>query len=76
MEVELEDGTKHGTVCREPRGSWNSPMDETDHEEKLRDCLNYGLPGPSGEKLLEQLARLDTLDAQAVKSVIALMADA
>ncbi len=76
VEVELEDGTKHGTVCRGPRGSWNSPMEDSDHEEKLRDCLNYGLPGPAGEKLLEQLARLDTLDAQAVKSVITLMADA
>jgi aconitate decarboxylase len=75
VEVELEDGTKHGTVCRGPRGSWNSPMEDSDHEEKLRDCLNYGLPGPAGEKLLEQLARLDTLDAQAVKSVITLMAD-
>jgi hypothetical protein len=50
-------------------------MEDSDHEEKLRDCLNYGLPGPAGEKLLEQLARLDTLDAQAVKSVITLMAD-
>jgi len=73
VEVELEDGSRHGTACRGPRGSWNSPMDESDHEEKLRDCLDYGLPGPAGEKLIEQLNRLETLDAQAVRSVIALM---
>lgn len=76
VEVELEDGSRHDTVCRGPRGSWNAPMDESDHEEKLRDCLNYGLPGPAGEKLIAQLNRLETLDAQAVRSVIALMAAA
>lgn len=71
--VELEDGTTHSTICRGPRGSWNSPMDESDHEEKLRDCLNYGLPGAAGEQLIEQLNRLDTLDAPAIKAVIGLM---
>jgi 2-methylcitrate dehydratase PrpD len=74
VEVELEDGSRHGTVCHAPRGSWNAPMKESDHEEKLRDCLNYGLPGPAGEKLIGQLNRLETLEAPAVKSAIALMA--
>jgi hypothetical protein len=73
VEVELEDGTTHSTICRGPRGSWNSPMDESDHEEKLRDCLSYGLPGGDGEKLIDHLNRLETLDAPAVKSVIGLM---
>lgn len=76
VEVELEDGSKHGAVCNGPRGSWNAPMDESDHEEKLRDCLNYGLPGAAGEKLIEQLNRLETLEAQAVRSVIASMSAA
>jgi hypothetical protein len=56
-----------------PRGSWNAPMDESAHDEKLSDCLNYGLPGPAGEKLIEQLNRLDMPDAQAVRSIIAMM---
>ncbi len=73
VEVELEDGTTHSTVCRGPRGSWNSPMEESDHTEKLRDCLNYGLPGAAGEQLLQQLGQLEALDARAIKSVIALM---
>jgi 2-methylcitrate dehydratase PrpD len=73
VEVELEDGSRHGTVCRGPRGSWNAPMDESDHEEKLRDCLDYGLPGPAGQQLIKQLNQLETLDARAIKSVIALI---
>ncbi len=48
-------------------------MDESAHDEKLSDCLNYGLPGPAGEKLIEQLNRLDMPDAQAVRSIIAMM---
>jgi aconitate decarboxylase len=71
--VELADGSTHNTICRGPRGSWNSPMDESDHEENLRDCLNYGLPGAAGEQLIAQLNRLETLDAPAIKAVIGLM---
>lgn len=76
VEVELADGSRHGTVCRGPRGSWNAPMEDSDHQAKLRDCLQYALPEATGVKLLEQLDRLDELDAQAVASVIALMSAA
>jgi len=73
VHVDLEDGTSRSAVCRSPRGSWNAPMDESDHQEKLRDCLNCGLPGPAGQQLIKQLNQLETLDAPAVKAVIGLM---
>lgn len=73
VHVDLEDGTSRSAVCRGPRGSWNAPMDATDHQAKLRDCLQYALPEAAGLKLLELLDRLDALDAREVESVIALM---
>ena len=76
VHVDLEDGTSRSAVCRGPRGSWNAPMDDTDHQEKLRDCLQYALPEAAGVTLLEQLDRLDALDARGVGSIIALMSAA
>lgn len=76
VHVDLEDGTSLNAVCRGPRGSWNAPMDDADHQEKLRDCLQYALPEAAGVTVLEQLDRLDALDARGVGSIIALMSAA
>lgn len=73
VQVDLDDGTNHKTICRGPRGSWGVPMAERDHEEKLRDCLKYALPEKGSELLLKRLDRLDELDAPAVQSIVELM---
>jgi aconitate decarboxylase len=74
-EVELEDGARHSVRCRAPRGSWGVKMDPREHEEKLRDCLEHSPLGKAeGERLLKELDRLETLDGEAVQSVIALLA--
>ncbi|MDH5343809.1 MAG: MmgE/PrpD family protein [Betaproteobacteria bacterium] len=73
VEVELADGTRYKAVCRGPRGSWNAPMDEEDHQAKLDDCLRHGLPGKNGVALLAQLNRLDELDARGFRSLVKLM---
>lgn len=73
VHVDLEDGSSRSALCRGPRGSWNAPMDDADHQEKLRDCLQYALPEAAGVTLLEQLDRLEALDARAIQSVIELM---
>ncbi len=74
VEVELEGGARHKAVCCGPRGSWGAPMEERDHQAKLDDCLQHGLPGKDGAALLAQLNRLDELDAVELQSVIRLMA--
>lgn len=76
VEVELADGARHKAVCRGPRGSWGAPMDERDHQAKLDDCLQHGLPGKDGAALLGQLDRLDELDADNLQSVVKLMSGA
>lgn len=74
VHVDLEDGASHTAICRGPRGSWGVPMKDSDHQAKLADCLHYALPEAAGVTLLEKLDRLDTLDAQNIEAVIALMA--
>ena len=73
VEVELDDGATHRVVCHAPRGSWGVKMAPDEHETKLRDCLAYAMSQADGDALLERLARLETLDAQGVREVIALM---
>lgn len=70
VEVELDDGTVHSAVCRGPRGSWGFPMEDGDHEVKLRDCLEHAFPGRDVESLLDPLNRLEALDAQGVQSFV------
>jgi hypothetical protein len=49
-------------------------MEPREHEEKLRDCLEHSPLGTGeGERLLELLDKLDTLDAEAVQQLIALL---
>ena len=73
VEVELQSGATHSTICRAPRGSWGVQMAPDEHEAKLTDCLKHaGLEGAASEKLLALLDTLDTLDAAGVESLIAL----
>lgn len=73
VHVELEDGINHTAVCHGPRGSWGVPMEERDHQAKLDDCLQHALPGKVGAALLDQLNRLDELDAAAFQSLVKLI---
>ena len=74
VEVELQSGATHSTICRAPRGSWGVQMVPGEHEAKLTDCLKHaGLEGAASEKLLTLLDTLDTLDAAGVESLLALM---
>jgi 2-methylcitrate dehydratase PrpD len=75
--VELEDGTRHESICRGPRGSWGAPpMTDADHREKLQDCLIRALPQPRIDELLGLLDRLDELDAAEVQKVTTLIGSA
>jgi 2-methylcitrate dehydratase PrpD len=74
VEVELEDGTRHTAVCRAPRGSWGAPMKDEEHQAKLRDCFEHAMPGRDTTTLLENMNRLEALDADGVRAMIALMA--
>ena len=74
VQVDLDDGTSHSTICRAPRGSWGVKMEPCEHQAKLNDCLSGILSKDNGEQLLERLDRLDALDPDAVQSLVALLA--
>ena len=74
VEVELEDGSRHKTICKAPRGSWGAPMADGEHQAKLDDCLRYALPDAPAAKLLAELDRLETLDARGISALIKLIA--
>lgn len=74
VRVELENGELRTAVCRGPRGSWGHPMEEGEHEAKLRDCLGHALSASDAEKLLLLLDRLENLDAQEVQAIVLLLA--
>jgi 2-methylcitrate dehydratase PrpD len=73
IDVELEDGGKVQAVCRGPRGSWGVPMWPGDHEAKLRDCLALAMDGARATRLLDDLNRLESLDAAQVRAMLALL---
>ena len=74
VHAELSDGTRRSAVCHGPRGSWGVPMQKGDHEAKLRDCLEHALTPSRSEELLALLDRLETLDADGVHKIVALLA--
>lgn len=76
VEVELEDGSCHKTICNAPRGSWGAPMADGEHQAKLDDCLRHALPEAAAAKLLAELDRIELLDAGGIASLIRLMAPA
>jgi aconitate decarboxylase len=73
VEVELADGTRRAALCRAPRGSWGAPMTDEEHRAKLSDCFEHAMAGRDPTRLLESLNHLEDLDADGVRSLIALM---
>jgi aconitate decarboxylase len=73
LEVATDDGLVHRSACTAPPGTWGQPIDPVQHEAKVRDCLAVRLNEESQARLLERLARLETLSADDLRGVLALL---
>jgi aconitate decarboxylase len=69
IDVSAEGGS-HTHTCSGPKGAWGqTPLTDTEHEVKLRDCLKRGLSPAAIDELLTLLGRLESLEAVDVKRV-------
>ena len=74
MEVVTEDGATHRSTCTAPPGTWGQPIDPVQHEAKVRDCLAVRLNEQTQTRVLERLATLETLSADDLRGLLALLA--
>jgi 2-methylcitrate dehydratase PrpD len=74
IDTELDSGVTVGAICRGPQGAWGVPLAPSAHRDKLTDCLRRALPPAKMDELLGMFERLDTLDADGVARLVALIA--
>jgi aconitate decarboxylase len=73
LEIELADGKTIRERCERPRGSWGAePISAAEHIVKLRDCLAGSLASSAIDEFIELGSRLDQLDANGVRRMLAL----
>lgn len=73
--VRLKDGTAVTARCDGPRGKWGSPpIPDEDHLAKVRDCLLVRLDSGQTEEVIDLAGRIDALQADDVKRLMALVA--
>jgi len=74
IKVELDDGTVLEERCAGPKGKYGTPPVPKDaHLVKVRDCLRLALPEPAIEDVIGLASRLETLSAEEVKSLLAIL---
>ena len=74
VEVTLQDGSVHKGICRKPPGTWGEPVDAAQHRAKIRDCLGVRFDAATMEGVIEGFENLERLDAEQLKSLLALLA--
>jgi len=73
LEIELADGTIVRERCERPRGSWGAePISPAEHLTKVRGCLAGSLAPAAIDELLELGSRLEALDGNGVRRMLAL----
>lgn len=71
--VSLSDGRTLNTSCKGPKGFWGlPPLERDEHLMKVRSCLHTRLDRGDTERCIQLVETLDTLDAAAVRELIAL----
>jgi aconitate decarboxylase len=75
--TELGDGRTLTARCDGPRGVWGkSPIPETDHLVKVRDCLSVRLRPEAVERCIALAGSLDSQSADGVRELMMLIGDA
>ena len=74
VEVTLDDGTRYGSICHKPPGTWGERIDEGQHRAKMRDCLGVRLDAARADRVLEMLERLEQLSVGQIRELAALLA--
>ncbi|MEK7836241.1 MAG: hypothetical protein AAB298_08840 [Pseudomonadota bacterium] len=74
IEADLTDGSRVDSICRGPKGSWGVPLAPSDHRVKLLDCFHRALPADKVDELIGLFERLETLNADGVAQLVALIA--
>jgi aconitate decarboxylase len=74
MEVLMQDGAIHRAACTAPPGTWGRSIDPMQHDAKVRDCLSVRLSEQTQSRVFERLATLETLSADDLRGMLALLA--
>jgi len=78
MHVELDalltNGERIKTRCNRPAGAWGQPIAREIHLTKVRDCLALGLDHDKAERCIALIERFETLGADEVRGLLALVA--
>jgi aconitate decarboxylase len=73
VSVTMRDGTTIKEVCDRPPGSWGAPIDPESHRDKVLSCLRVRLSEAETATALDLLGRLETLSADDVQRLMALL---
>lgn len=73
--IEVDDATGvHTHTSSGPRGAWGQPaLPRSEHDTKLRECLQRGLSNRQVDEVLGLLDRIDTLNAPQLQRIGALI---
>ena len=73
ISVDLADGRRETARCHGPKGFWGlPPLTLDEHLTKVRDCLKMRLSKDDSERCIHLVDRLDSLDHNGVRELIAI----
>ncbi len=75
VEVSLDNGEQIRCVCRKPPGTWGEPIPAALHQNKILDCLQLRLSANNASEVMDRLDQLETLDANEVVQLSALLSN-
>jgi aconitate decarboxylase len=73
LEVEMQDGTRHRTVCSKPKGFWGVAIEPAEHLKKMRDCMSGRFGDAEIKQCYETVSRLEQIDVAAVRKLVQLL---
>lgn len=76
LEVEMQDGTRHRTVCSKPKGFWGVAIRPEEHMKKMRDCMSGRFTDSEVRQCYDTVSRLEQVDVAGVRKLIPLLGKA
>ncbi len=73
LEVEMQDGTVHRTVCSKPKGFWGVAIKPEEHMKKMGDCMSGRFSNAEVRRSYDTVSRLEKIDVAGVRKLIRLL---